>query len=220
MSAYKQYDITNASFEEFVNFLFDQEVIPDDAKLQEPWYYHAEVIYDSVRVVTQYIQLFTQLAFLLTQFSRAQLEQGFWAIQSPNLECGVREIVWNESLGFDFRRNCVRSMFYLFECLFSKEALDTSVEMWWDSLAYDWHCGNRSRANGGEDELMQDVMFETLSKILELDSATCQRAALHGLGHLHHPDTEPLIRRYIECNKTIDPALREYALSAARFEVL
>ena len=215
-----QYDITNASFEEFVNFLFDQEVIPDDDKLQEPWYYHAEVTYDSVRVVTQYIQLFTQPAFLLTQFSRAQLEQGFWAIQSPNLECGVCEIVWNESLGFDIRRNCVGSMFYLFECLFSKDALDTSVEMWWDSLAYDWHCGSRSRANRGEDELMQDVMFETLSKILELDSPACQRAALHGLGHLHHPDTEPLIRRYIERNKTIDPALREYALSAARFEVL
>ena len=67
---------------------------------------------------------------------------------------------------------------------------------------------------------MQDVMFETLSRILELDSPTCQGAALHGLGHLHHPDTEQLIRRYIERNKSIDPALREYALASARFNVL
>ena len=111
-------------------------------------------------------------------------------------------------------------MFYLFERLFSKDSLDSSVEMWWDSLAYDWHCDIRSRTNGGEDASMQNVMFETLSRILELDSLACQRAALHGLGHLHHPDTEPLIRRYIDRNKDIDAALREYALAAARFEVL
>lgn len=222
MDGYKRYEITNASFEEFVNFLFDQQVvpIPDDAKLPGPWYYNAEVTYDPIRVASQYIQLFTQPEFLLAQFSRAQLEQGFWEIQSPNLECGVCAIIWNETVKFDIRQSCVRSMFHLFERLFFNEPLDTAVEMWWDSLAYDWHCGNRSRTSGGEDESMQDVMFETLSRILKLDSPTCQGAALHGLGHLHHPDTEQLIRRYIERNKNIDPALREYALAAARFNVL
>lgn len=100
MDGYKRYEITNASFEEFVNFLFDQQVvpIPDDAKLLGPWYYNAEVAYDPIRVASQYIQLFSQPAFLLAQFSRAQLEQGFWAIQSPNLECGVCAIIWNETV--------------------------------------------------------------------------------------------------------------------------
>src|SRR5262245_2825737 len=100
--------------------------------------------------------LFTQPAFLLAQFSRAQLEQGFWAIQSPNLECGIRAIMWNEISGKTVFVLC----FILFERLFFNELLDTAVEMWWDSLAYDWHCGNRSRARGSEDESMQDVMFE------------------------------------------------------------
>jgi nitrate reductase assembly molybdenum cofactor insertion protein NarJ len=60
MDGYKRYEITNASFEEFVNFLFDQQVvpIPDDAKLLGPWYYNAEVAYDPIRVASQYIQLF------------------------------------------------------------------------------------------------------------------------------------------------------------------
>ena len=27
--------------------------------------------------------------------------------------------------------------------------VDTSVHMWWDSLCYSWHCGNRKRERGG-----------------------------------------------------------------------
>jgi hypothetical protein len=95
-------------------------------------------------------------------------------IQSPNLECGVLQLMSQEDLPFSIRENCIRSMFHLFERLFAQEPLETSVQMWWDSLCYDWHCGNRSRAKGGEDQLMQDVLFQTLSRILELDSVTCQ----------------------------------------------
>jgi hypothetical protein len=81
----------------------------------------------------------------------------------------------------------------LFTQLFANESLETSVQMWWDSLCYDWNSGNRDRSRGGEDALMQDVLFETLSELLNSDSETCQGAVLHGLGHLHHPRTEELI---------------------------
>ena len=73
-------------------------------------------------------------------------------IQSPNLECGVLQLMSQEDLPFSIRENCIRSMFHLFERLFAQEPLETSVQMWWDSLCYDWHCGNRSRAKGGEDQ--------------------------------------------------------------------
>jgi len=42
---------------------------------------------------------------------------------------------------------------------------------------------------------LQDIFFETPSKILSFDSEMCQRAALHGLGH--HPETAPLIDKYV-----------------------
>lgn len=92
--------------------------------------------------------------------------------------------------------------------------------MWWDSLCFDWHCGNRNRERGGEDLLMQDVMFQTLSEILSLDSEFCQDAALHGLGHLHHPGTERLVHDYLKERPTLNIKRREYALAAGRFEVL
>jgi hypothetical protein len=89
----------------------------------------------------------------------------------------------------------------------------------WDSLAYSWYCGNRDRSKGGEDLEMQDVMFETLVQILALPSEACQEAALHGLGHLHHPDSEKAVQT-IRREKGIPKALREYALAAARFRVM
>jgi len=111
-------------------------------------------------------------------------------------------------------------MFHLWEKLFSVEPLETSAHMWWDSLCYDWHCGNRTRSNGGEDESMQDIIFETLARILQLGSPRCQGDALHGLGHLHHPETEQLIAKYIAANPEVDPETKKYALVAAKFQVM
>jgi len=94
------------------------------------------------------------------------------------------------------------------------------MEMWWDALCYDWHCGNKKRERGGEDRSMQDVMFETLRSILAQDSEICHGAALHGLGHLHHPDTKQLIDVYLTQHPALKKEWRDYALAAARFEVL
>ena len=92
--------------------------------------------------------------------------------------------------------------------------------MWWDSLCYEWHCGNRDRDRGGEDLLMQDVIFETLSGLLKSDSTTCQGAALHGLGHLHHPKTQELVDSYLAEHPSLKEEWKAYALAAAKFEVL
>src|SRR5262245_50200850 len=176
MDGYSQHDVRGASFEEFVDFLFAREVVPtpDDINVGPfPWYWRVEVEYDPRSVASYYIRLFTAPHFLLSRFSVGQLEQGFWAIQSHNLDCSVSDLIWDCNVPFDIRESCVRAMHHLFAELFAAEPLETSSNMWWDSLAYDWHCGNRSRAKGGEDHLMQDVMFAKLAKILALPSAPC-----------------------------------------------
>jgi len=223
MDGYTQYNLISVSFEEFVAFLFDHEVVPmprNGKNEPEPWYWKAEVEFEPIRVTCDYERLFNDPQFLLSSFSAKQLEQGFWAIQSCTLECSLAQVIWHEQVPFVMRENCLRSSSRLFEKLFATNPLDTSSNMWWDSLAYDWHCGNRLRSNGGEDEKMQDVMFETLEKILALPSLECQVAALHGLGHLHHPATKQLIELYLERNQHIDADLQSYALAAARFDVM
>ena len=61
-----------------------------------------------------------------------------------------RQVIWDHAIPVEIRERCLRSMFHLFERLFAHDPLDTAGQMWWDSLAYDWHCHNRSRENGGE----------------------------------------------------------------------
>ena len=39
--------------------------------------------------------------------------------------------------------------------------------------------------------------METLLKILALDDVRCDFAALHGLGHLRHPEGVKMIEKYI-----------------------
>lgn len=212
-------NISQYSFDEFISFLFERDVPPDSDK-QESWDWNIDVTYVPGVVCEYYIQLFQRPEFLRERYSKPQLEQAFWAIQGPNLDCSVRRILDDTDLRFGAREECIKSMFDLFRQLFAKESLDSSVHMWWDSMCYDWHCGNRSRERGGEDLQMQDVMFQTLARILSLDSEICQGAALHGLGHLHHPGTQELIDRYIRENPSLTKEWKDYALAAARFEVL
>ena len=224
-------DLIKCSFDEFVTFLFERPVPSGESSFAEvarsgetdkwnPWYYDSHVSFDPFCLCDHYSRLFREPRFLVDRFSRSQLEQGFWAAQSPTLECSAYHLTWNREVSFEVREECVRSMYFLFRELFIDEPLQTSVCMWWDSFCYGWHCGNRKRSRGGEDLLMQDVMFETLSRILALESDICQGAALHGLSHLHHPQTETIIERYLSNHPSLSDEWRQAALAAARFELM
>jgi hypothetical protein len=141
-------------------------------------------------------------------------------MKGPNLECSAGAIISNTDLPFQSREECVKAMGELFRRFFAVNSLETSGLMWWDSMCFDWDCGNRNRKRGGEDLLLQDILFRTLSDILELDSPFCQGAALHGLGHLHHPGTKELIGSYLERHPNLSAEQKDYATAAARFEVL
>ncbi len=219
MSERDRADITGYSFEKFIEFLFDRDVPPESAE-SDSWFWHVDVEFDPEETCQHYIRLFTQPEFLSSHFSSAQLDQGFWAVMGRNLDCSAGNLIWHEELLFQRREECVRSMYFLFKRLFAVQSLDSAVQMWWDALCYDWHCGNKAREKGGEDLRMQDVMFETLSRILELDSVHCQDAALHGLGHLHHPLTPTVIGQFLENHPDLTKEQRDYALAAMEFKVL
>jgi hypothetical protein len=217
------YDITGVSFDGFVEFMFNREIVQAPESANDgpgPWYWNADVSFDPHEVARHYIRLFSAPEFLLERYTLAQLEQAFWAIPGENIECSAGHIIWDKRIPLELRESCVRSMHELYARLFAREPLETSSNMWWDALAYDWHCGNRLRSRGGEDRAMQDVMFETLLRTLSLPEEWCQEAALHGLGHLHHPNTEPAIQRFLDDAPSINEELRAYALAAARFEVM
>src|SRR5882762_687773 len=173
-------DISQYTFHQFVSFLFDKEVAVGPSGKQNPWYWRTEVAHNPLLTCKHYVRLFLQPTFLLDKFSKAQLEQGFWAIPGSNLECSVNNLLRDSELSLADKERCIRSMFDLFRHFFAAEPLETSGYMWWDALCYGWHCGNRRRERGGDDLELQNVIFDTLSDILALDSEFCQGAALHG----------------------------------------
>jgi hypothetical protein len=211
-------DLRNSSFDEFVKFLFDREV-SSESEGRDHWYWHIEVEFEAEKIGEYYIQLFRQPEFLLERFTTVQLEQGFWAIQGPNLDCSVSRLIEDPNVPLLIRKEGIFAMADLFKRLFAEYSFDTSVQMWWDSLCYDWHCGNREREHGGEDLELQDIFFQTLGEVLAMDSWVCQSAALHGLGHLHHPQTKEVIQRFVDEHPSLTSEQKAYALAAAEFKV-
>jgi hypothetical protein len=208
-------DLRNISFNEFVSLVFQRDAPVEPNEIGPPF---DEV--DAEKLCAYYVQLFQQPEFLISRFTKKQLEEGFWAIMGHTQEWSAGKLIDDSDAPLASRKDLIESMAVPFERLFIKEPFDTSVHMWWDSLCYDWHSGNRKRDNGGEDLELQDIFFHTLVKILALDSWICQGAALHGLGHLHHPDTAEAVRRFLGEHPNLTTEHKAYADAAARFNVL
>src|SRR5712672_393995 len=132
-------DISQYTFDEFVSFLFDREAPEGPPHKRSPWYWRTEVTHTPSRTCKHYVRLFLNPTFLLERFSKAQLEQGFWAIPSLNLQCSVGTLLSDTDLPFADKEQFVRPMFDLFQYFFAREPLETSGYMWWDALCYDWH---------------------------------------------------------------------------------
>lgn len=85
------------------------------------------------------------------------------------------------------------------------------IYMWWDfvasgfweylRLAEKTHEGDIMLLNQ-ECRMLLDTLFETLSAILALPDERSQGAALHGLGHLHHPGVQDLVQKFIHQNQS------------------
>ena len=99
-------------------------------------------------------------------------------------------------------------MYQVYEGTVAKIPKEVTMEncffMWWDIVAK--HSFVVAQTIGRDTvfaptELKtketQDAIFETLLKILNLKDVRCQSCALHGLGHLHHPDGARVVQRFI-----------------------
>ena len=172
-----------------------------------------------------FAELFGHSAELLDRYSREQLDQGIWAMMRSGFEGNVDDLIWGENPwrkeeGLDVaeKERLIRSMYDLFAGLFSVDPLEGSSDMWWDRIAH-YYPGKHSREHGDTRRVL-DAMFGTLVRILELKSEPCQLAALHGLGHLQHPDTERVITDHIRAYPKLSDDHKEYAILCMNDEML
>jgi hypothetical protein len=129
---------------------------------------------------------------------------------------GELRFLLDTSIRFSLRRECIDSMYDLYEKLFSVDSLGDTCFMWWEYvLAYGPPGDNSIYA----DREIASLMIDINGRILNIDNVECKRSALHGLGHLAPTwmvDVARVIDAFLNSNRAIDAELKSYALAAKR----
>jgi hypothetical protein len=217
-------DLSAKAFDEFVQFFFARRVVPD--KEQFDYFLtdldgqqYDETIPSSSEVVVDYMtKLFSEFGQIATKYSMAQVDQAVWGILGENLR--LYEFLFDTSVPLPNRLECVRSMYCVFSDFVAKSEADPDPDlsgffMWRDLVLHGFwtpprpfvagtYRGDASKLDS-ESLVLLDVMFETLKRILDLPHTETQRCALHGLGHLHHPEVHDTVQHYIDANKSEFP---------------
>lgn len=219
-------DLSAKTFEEFIEFFFAREVVTLDPPLE---YLPDDVVHkgrdfdeaapSSPEVLLSYLtRLFSEFGRIAPNYSPEQINQAIWTILGPGL-C-IPEILFDATLPLSKRLECIRAMYHVysdFVALSKVEVVANCFDMWWDLLAHDfwfqhrfydprkcrirYQMGDVSKLDS-ESRITLDVMLETLNRILELPDARTQMFALHGLGHLCHPDVKQTVQRFIDEHKS------------------
>jgi len=153
--------------------------------------------------------LFESSGDLRWRYSAEQLEQGLWFIFGPGGEEWFAGLLRDDGLPLQLRQRFIATIFDLYERLLSQVELDTATFMLWDLLINQFFNGDAN--DHVVPVALKATIFETLSRILELPDQECQRAALHGLGHLHHRDTALTVTGYLARNPSLPDEIVEYA---------
>ena len=210
----RNFDLSSMTFEQFVDFFFARDVVPD--KQQYAYFSQDlsgqkfdEAVPSSPSVIVEHmIRLFTEFGRIVSKYSVAQIDQGIWGLFGAKLR--LYEYLWDSSLPLERRIQCIRSMYSVFAefvAISNVKPSETGFYMWWDLILFGfWFEQTYHRKLPAEnyqllpeeDRKLADAMFETLVEILKLDGDRTKSCALHGLGHLHHPGVRVVVQQYID----------------------
>jgi len=213
--------LTDLSFDQFVEFHFGQAVRAHG----DEWFFDLDGDWwdPEPQVGIAYLtRLFSNGPEVLERFSDAQIAQGLdglinttgvgdqpW-MHSPFVPAAERVSAW-EAVAIFFADvlapRCSDTLGHLSE---PGAPLNNRTYMWWDG--FPGFVRPEDPAQGAID----NAELACLRSILNLDSAACQEAALHGLGHWVHrePRCEPIIAEYIATGRLARPELLNYAKAA------
>ena len=122
----------------------------------------------------------------------------------------LQSALWDDRVDLEERVLCIRSMYEVFSDFVTKcniPVLPACFYMWWDYVCTSfWNERTYAKKIAAEeyglldesDRQLVDAMFETLCEILRIDNGLCQAAALHGLGHVHHPGVRSIVQKYMD----------------------
>jgi hypothetical protein len=202
-----RFDPSTLSYKEFIEYFFTKPtgelwiLDPDGKEFILHALSHPETI---LRYLTHFFVEFRQSADRLPLETLDDVITGM--VGAANFE--LQSVLWNNSLDLNDRIQCIRSMYRVFAdfvCNCEVEVLVGCFYMWWDNICSSfWFEKTRSVPTedynllGEQDHALLDAMFGTLAEILKLDDDRTKYCALHGLGHLHHPEVRSVVQEFID----------------------
>jgi hypothetical protein len=212
---------TDLSFDEFIAFQFGPAVRMHG----NPWYFDldADRWEPEPRTGISYLtRLFAEGPQVLEYFSDAQIEQGLSGLVNTAAVGGLpwmfdratpaveRAGVWHAVARFFedvLAPRCSPALGHLSE---EGRPLNGRTYMWWDGFPA------LTTPDDPDRKIVDEAELGCLKRVLALDSAACQEAALHGLGHWvsREPLCGPIIDDYLARDRIARPELATYARAA------
>ena len=205
-------DLRQAGYEEIVVFVFDHW--PEDA-VDDKWYWQLQdkVQIEPRQAVAFLTRLCSRAGELVERFTLRQIAEGLNYVFGAGGRFEFYKHLWNPSVPWPERRTCIQAIPNLYTEVFERdpEGIGGCAFMLWDSIAYDYCCGNCDPVSDAEDARVQDAMFEALVSMLRSDHSETLRGAIHGLGHLEHRDGNHVIHELLSSSRSLPPQVRTYA---------
>ena len=220
-------ELKNVTFEEWIQFVFGHPVT-DPA-----WHWSGESDYwagSNAETLQHLTRTFRESEKVLSKYSDAQLNQGFWYLISNSCS-DVAYCMVDTGEPWAKRKDCIEAIADLFRQCFQTRctshlshldeqgagALNPVCYMWLDVLPIHGQPETPDRRE------TDDVILQVMEKILTIPSDACRESAIHGLGewHCYYPtQVEGIIDSFIWQNRKIRDSLRNYAYAARHGDVL
>ena len=205
-------DLRDVSYEQIVEFVFKR--LPVD-EVDDKWYWNLEeeVQIEPKQAIAFLTRLCESCGELVSRFTLRQIAEGLNYLFGAGGQYEFYDHLWNSQIGWLERRACIRSIPILYKQVFEldPDGVGGCAYMLWDSIAYDYYCGNRNPSADAEDARVQDAMFEALVSMLASDHPETLRGAIHGLGHLQHKRSTQVIAALLSSPRALSPGVRSYA---------
>ena len=193
-------DLREASIDEIIAFVFDHPTFLANPSKEWYWRKDYDLCVDPARQIGHLRDIFRNSGLLRRRFSEAQIEAGFWFMIGPGGQEYFRDHLWNSSVPWSLRKDCILSIPQLYAGAF-RTPLGAISFMFWDVLAEDYRFHHRDPRTNREDRRVRQAMLLALTTQLRLRYHEAQRAALHGLHHLGHPWALARVREFADAGR-------------------
>lgn len=227
------YDLRTASFEEFLDFLFDHPVATEfrkegtvvSVKTDEERWYRAigfpgkpKILHIPDRTADHYIALFERPEILPDRYSCGQIAQGFdliAGILQAGFDAGLGRALVDRSTALEKRLRLAEALYPLHDRLFVREDLSGMAGGLWTGLgiAVGVHGGPGSESGEDATDLAQikGALFTVLCRLLEHPEVKFVDAAIFGMKGIEHWKTPVALRACLNSRDDLSGETRKHA---------